>query len=152
MRTLTPLALALTLALAPHPASAADEQLPASVAEATAMLDGLAADVDAYRADENAQAAAPDAIDQAGDAIAAARARLAEQGVPGASVELRRARLLVDLIAELIEARELEQAADAVAERVVDALERLAVVRDALQRITEQLQLFAIPMPGEAGR
>ncbi|MBI5502734.1 MAG: hypothetical protein HY907_20980 [Deltaproteobacteria bacterium] len=152
MRTLTPLALTLALALAPRLAAAGDEPLPASVAEANALLDGLAADVDAYRQDENARAAAPDAIDQAGAAIDAARSRLAEQGVAGTAVELRRARLLVDLIAELIEARELEQAADAVAERVVDALERLAVVRDALQRITEQLQLFAIPMPGEAGR
>ena len=76
----------------------------------------------------------------------------AELGVAGAALEIRRAKLLVELIAELIEARAMEHAADAVAERAVDALERLAVVRDAYQRITEQLQLFAIPMPGEAGR
>ncbi len=144
--------LAVVLALAPRVAGAEEPALPRTVPEAQALLDGLAADLEAYRADENAQAAAPDAIRQAGEAIEQARARLVQGGVDGAAPELRRARLLVELIAKLIEARSLEQAADAIAEQVVEALERLAVVRDAYERITEQLQLFAIPMPGEAGR
>ena len=144
--------LAVVLALAPRVAGAEEPALPRTVAEAQALLDGLAADLEAYRADENAQAAAPDAIRQAGEAIDQARTRLVQSGVDGAAPELRRAQLLLELIAELIEARSLEQSADGIAEQVVEALERLAVVRDAYERITEQLQLFAIPMPGEAGR
>jgi stage V sporulation protein SpoVS len=144
--------LAVVLALAPGVAGAEEPALPRTVAEAQALLDGLAADLEAYRADANAQAAAPDAIRQAGEAIDQARTRLAERGVDGAVPELRRAQQLLALIAELIEARSLEQSADGIAEQVVEALERLAVVRDAYERITEQLQLFAIPMPGEAGR
>ena len=144
--------LAVVLALAPRVAGAEEPALPRTVAEGQALLDGLAADLEAYRADANAQAAAPDAIRQAGEAIDQARTRLAERGVDGAVPELRRAQQLLALIAELIEARSLEQSADGIAEQVVEALERLAVVRDAYERITEQLQLFAIPMPGEAGR
>ena len=144
--------LAVVLALAPRVAGAEEPALPRTVAEAQALLDGLAADLEAYRADANAQAAAPDAMGQAGEAIDQARTRLAERGVDGAAPELRRAQQLLALIAELIEARSLEQSADGIAEQVVEALERLAVVRDAYERITEQLQLFAIPMPGEAGR
>jgi hypothetical protein len=144
--------LATALALAPRVASAADEDLPATVAEATSLLDGLAANLEAYRADPEAAAAAPDAIEQAEAAIAEARARVTERGVEEAAPELRRAKLLLELIAELVEARALEQTADEIADRVVDALERLAVVKDAYERVTEQLHLFAIPMPGEAGR
>jgi len=144
--------LALMLALAPRGAGAEETALPQTVAEAQAMLDGLAADLDAYRNDPEAVAAAPDALEQAGEAIAQARTRVVEVGVEGAAPELRRALLLRDLIAELIEARALERAADEIAERVVDALERLAVVKAAYDRVTEQLHLFAIPMPGEAGR
>jgi len=143
---------AVVLALAPRVAGAEEPALPRTVAEAQALLDGLAANLEAYRADPNAQAAAPDAIRQAGEAIDQARTRLVQGGVAGAAPELRRAQLLVELIVELIEARSLEQSADGIAEQVVEALERLAVVRDAYERITEQLQLFAIPMQGEAGR
>lgn len=146
------LLLTLMVALAPRLAGAEEPALPRSVAEAQAFLDRLAADLAAYRADETAMAAAPDAIRQAEDAIAEARERLARLGVEGAALELRRAAALGTLIAELIEARALEQAADALAERVVEALERVAVVRAAWERITEQLQLYAIPMPGEGGR
>jgi hypothetical protein len=144
--------LVIALALAPRGARAADEDLPATVAEATSLLDGLAADLEAYRADPEASAAAPDALEQADAAIAEARVRVAERGIDGAAPELRRAKLLLELIAELVEARALERAADEIADRVVDALERLAVVKDAYERVTEQLHLFAIPMPGEAGR
>jgi|GEM_PF-2223826 len=146
------LLLALMAALAPRAAGAEEPALPRSVAEAQALLDRLEADLAAYRADESAVAAAPDAIRQAEATIAEGRERLARLGVEGADLELRRAVALLALIAELIEARALEQAADAVAERVVEALERVAVVRAAWERITEQLQLFAIPMPGEGGR
>lgn len=144
--------VALMVALAPRFAGAADPPLPQTVAEAQTLLDRLAAELEAYRADEVAAAAAPDAIRQADEVLAEARERLARLGVDGAALELRRAAALLTLIAELVEARTLELAADALAERVVDALERVAVARAAWERITEQLQLFAIPMPGEGGR
>ncbi|NMC68693.1 MAG: hypothetical protein GYA57_01350 [Myxococcales bacterium] len=149
MRTLL---LTLMVALAPRLAGAEEPTLPRSVAEAQALLDRFDADLAAYRADELAVAAAPDAIRQAEAAIAEARERLARLGVEGADLELRRAAALLVLIAELVEARALERAADAIAERVVEALERVAVARAAWERITEQLQLFAIPMPGEGGQ
>jgi hypothetical protein len=144
----------LLVALLPCPRIAAAEEpaLPSTVAEAQALLDGLAADLEAYRNDANANAAAPDAIRQAGEAIEDTRGRLVQSGVAGAEPELRRARLLLELIAELVEAREMELAADGLADKVVEALERLAVVKAAYARVTEQLHLFAIPMPGEAGR
>ena len=144
--------VALMVALAPRFAGAAEPPLPQTVAEAQALLDRLAAELEAYRADEVAAAAAPDAIRQADEVVAEARERLARLGVDGAALELRRAVTLLTLIAELVEARTLELAADALAERVVEALERVAVARAAWERITEQLQLFAIPMPGEGGR
>lgn len=142
----------LMVALAPRFAGAEEPALPQSVAEAQALLDRFAGELEAYRADEEAAAAAPDALRQADEVIADARERLARLGVEGAALELRRAMALLSLIAELVEARALELAADAVAERVVEALERVAVARAAWERITEQLQLFAIPMPGEGGR
>ncbi len=144
--------VALMVALAPRFAGAAEPPLPQTVAEAQALLDRLAAELEAYRADEVAAAAAPDAIRQADEVLAEARERLARLGVADAALELRRAAALLTLIAELVEARTLELAADALAERVVEALERVAVARAAWERITEQLQLFAIPMPGEGGR
>ena len=145
------LVLAL-LVLAARTAAAADDDLPRSVAEAQALLRDLQRGLEAYVGDREATAAAPDAIRQADEAIAEAGARLAEVGVAGAAPEIRRAKLLIALIGELVEARALERAADEIADRVVGALERLAVVRAAWERVTEQLQLFAVPMPGEAGR
>ncbi len=142
----------MMLALAPRFAGAEEPPLPQTVAEAQALLDRLATELEAYRADEVAAAAAPDAIREADGAIAEARDRLTCLGVDGAALELRRAASLLTLIAELVEARTLELAADALAEGVVEALERVAVARAAWERITEQLQLFAIPMPGEGGR
>jgi hypothetical protein len=142
----------LMLASAPWPVLADEPPGPGSVAEAQSLLDGLAADLEAYRNDPEAQAAAPDAIRQADEAVAEARRKLREAGVDGADLELRRARLLRELIAELVEARALERAADELADRVVEALERLAVVRAAYERATEQLHLFAIPMPGEVAQ
>jgi hypothetical protein len=146
------LLVVMMMALAPRFAGAEEPPLPQTVAEAQALLDRLATELEAYRADEVAVAAAPDAIRQADEVLVEARERLTRLGVDGAALELRRAAALLTLIAELVEARTLEQAADAVAERVVEALERAAVARAAWERITEQLQLFAIPMPGEGGQ
>jgi hypothetical protein len=131
------------------PAAADDVSPPA---DADAALARLAADIETYRSDPDAMAAAPDSIRQAAEAVADLRARLPEAGASALALEIRHAERLVALIAELIEARALERQADAEADRVVEALERLAVVRSAYQRITEQLHLHALPMPGEGGR
>ncbi len=132
-------------------AGASRPDLPATVDEARSLLDSAEENLGVYRQDPEAAAAAPDAIRQAGEAIAAARALLAEGGIERAAWAFRRATTLVGLIAELIEARMLEKAANTLADRAIEALERLAIARAAYDRIAEQLHLFAIPFPGEPG-